>query len=103
MKWSREIPTVDGVYWWRVDESCRPKARTIGKHVTMGIWFERGKRVLDEGEWLGPLTPAMAELWDEMAEALRHTFTLIHPKDRCILCRTVPDLLTRAERVKEGK
>ena len=61
-QWTKDTPSVDGVYWWRADSS--DKHPDIHSDV-QGRFYEIGesKSTTVEnfgGEWLGPITPEEA-------------------------------------------
>lgn len=68
MKWSRIVPRVEGVYWWR--ENAKGKAdvvKLIKRTVAGPLWVEVvGREYATEahavsswaqGQWLGPIQP----------------------------------------------
>jgi hypothetical protein len=60
LKWTKQFPKKDGTYWWRLNSEYNAITRSVVRNVTSGVWYEEGwwliRRVLDEGEWLGPIT-----------------------------------------------
>lgn len=71
--WTKEWPTVDGVYWYRLDsasvadvvEVCRGDVYYAGDGVGVSV------RNHDGGEWLGPISPSDAEQLIELRTLLR--------------------------------
>ena len=83
--WTRERPIVAGWYWWRVEVSDFniPNVRYCEKAVS--IWdtavglFVGGQgylQDLDDGEWLGPITPdSYQQGWVAGIKAVRRKIT----------------------------
>lgn len=60
--WSKTIPTVDGVYWWRLSEND-PDPDICETDLDFGFVYDIGDPVgakISErgGEWLGPVCPS---------------------------------------------
>lgn len=59
--WNKAIPTVDGVYWWRMGEND-PDPDICETDLEMGFVYDIGDPIgakISErgGEWLGPILP----------------------------------------------
>lgn len=61
MNWSKETPTVDGVYWWRLSENDPDPdiCETDLEYDTVyDIGEPLGEKISERGgEWLGPILP----------------------------------------------
>jgi hypothetical protein len=70
--WSKESPTVDGVYWWRADASDNdPDIHFVRGDFFYQVGFASSEAVANfGGEWLGPITPSTTERVIRLREAL---------------------------------
>ena len=72
LPWTKESPTIDGVYWWRADASDNDP----DIHFVQGEFFYQVGLASSEvvanfgGEWLGPITPAPSDTEQGLREAL---------------------------------
>lgn len=61
MNWSKEVPTVDGVYWWRLSRND-PDPDICETDLEYGVVYDignpQGEKITERGgEWLGPILP----------------------------------------------
>lgn len=68
VKWTKTVPTVEGLYWWREDPKSKAEVLKLVKRTIAGpLWVEvlGSDRVTEahpvsswaQGQWLGPIQP----------------------------------------------
>ncbi len=82
--WTREKPTAAGWYWWRRDNTKKPRCvrvREFGGRLVVWDIPDDMEKAFDDmkpcGEWLGPITPGsyqqgrVAGYQEGLSEAIR--------------------------------
>lgn len=72
LRWSKEAPAVDGVYWWRADERDNdPDIHLVQGEFFYQVGFGSSELVANfDGEWRGPITPtSISDTATRMREA----------------------------------
>lgn len=112
MRWTSTIPATDGPYWWKLNELSDPELLDVCNGLACGFGEDSvSVSKYSNGVWLGPISPAHAEMLGELVEALErmtHRFEMCarvagsDPEMAAIATTDTHALLNRARQL-EGR